>query len=801
MKQLLSLLFFIVTTILSAQTPEQMSYQAVIRNSTNQLVVNTQVGMQFSILQGTPNGPAVYTETQTQTSNANGLVSVQLGTGVTNDNFSNIDWANGPYFIKTETDPTGGSNYTIMGTSQLISVPYALYAKTAGNSIPGPQGEDGVGITSTTDNNDGTFTLNFSDGSSFTTTDLTGPQGVMGNPGNDGIDGEDGIGITSTTDNNDGTFTLNFSDGSSFTTTDLTGPQGQRGVQGPIGNTGATGPQGVMGNPGNDGIDGEDGIGITSTTDNNDGTFTLNFSDGSSFTTTDLTGPQGVMGNPGNDGIDGEDGVGITSTTDNNDGTFTLNFSDGSSFTTTDLTGPQGATGATGLQGSDGTDGSSSYLYIVYSNNVDGSSFSETYTDEVYMGIFTSPIVYGNVQNINNSEFTWVRIQGTNGIIESLTSGSLLVGDASNVPTAVVLSGDATLSNNGALAISDAAVTTAKIADNVVTTAKIFDAAVTTEKIADGSVTDVKLADFDLANATDGDLLQYDETSGQWVQLTPNYISHGDNSVGIGTTTVDSSAELEIRSTTKGFLPPRMSSAERDAINSPVEGLTVYNTNVRCLETYNGVRWISCNTIGVNDVYSAVTGQIWMDRNLGASQVARSSTDYLAYGDLYQWGRGADGHQTIAWTSSTGSDGAEQTNEIDATSSSPTPGIAFLAGSSTNWYTGSNPNDLWKGDGTGVNNPCPSGYRVPTAAEWQAELGTGKITNAQSAFEILKLPMAGFRRFFGSLSSVSLSGNYWSSSVRTASGTSWSIHIDNGFYQVSNSSQRANGLSVRCIKD
>ena len=111
-----------------AQTPEKMSYQAVIRNSSDALVVNTQVGMQISILQASADGTVVYTETQTPTSNANGLVSIEIGNNV---EFSTIDWANDIYFIKTETDPTGGTNYTITGTSQLLSVPYALHAKTA----------------------------------------------------------------------------------------------------------------------------------------------------------------------------------------------------------------------------------------------------------------------------------------------------------------------------------------------------------------------------------------------------------------------------------------------------------------------------------------------------------------------------------------------------------------------------------------------------------------------------------------------------------------------------------------------
>jgi len=121
-----------------SQSPEKMSYQSVIRNSNNQLVTNQVVGMKISILQSTPTGTAVYSETQTPTTNANGLVTVEIGGGtVTSGTFASIDWANGPYFLKTETDPTGGTNYTITGICQLLSVPYALYAKTAENGFSG----------------------------------------------------------------------------------------------------------------------------------------------------------------------------------------------------------------------------------------------------------------------------------------------------------------------------------------------------------------------------------------------------------------------------------------------------------------------------------------------------------------------------------------------------------------------------------------------------------------------------------------------------------------------------------------
>ena len=126
----------ILTATAFAQAPEKMSYQAVIRDASNVLVINHAIGMKISILQGSTSGSAVYVETQTPTSNANGLVSMEIGSGtVVSGTFNTIDLSNGPYFIKTETDPAGGTTYTITGTSQLLSVPYALYSKTAESSV------------------------------------------------------------------------------------------------------------------------------------------------------------------------------------------------------------------------------------------------------------------------------------------------------------------------------------------------------------------------------------------------------------------------------------------------------------------------------------------------------------------------------------------------------------------------------------------------------------------------------------------------------------------------------------------
>ncbi|MEN8157614.1 MAG: hypothetical protein ABFS10_11745 [Bacteroidota bacterium] len=139
MKKLYTLLTAVILTASTyAQAPEKMSYQSVVRDAGDALLTNQAVGMQISILQGSISGTPVYVETQTPTTNINGLVSIEIGSGtVVSGTFSTIGWSNGPYFIKTETDPTGGTNYTITGTSQLMSVPYALHAKTADSIVGG----------------------------------------------------------------------------------------------------------------------------------------------------------------------------------------------------------------------------------------------------------------------------------------------------------------------------------------------------------------------------------------------------------------------------------------------------------------------------------------------------------------------------------------------------------------------------------------------------------------------------------------------------------------------------------------
>ena len=140
MKKITTLFVLLLVCVMSlwAQSPESFSYQAVVRNQANQLVANAQVGVRVSILQHNADGSSVFIESHTVTSNANGLITIQIGGGQTVlGNLSDLNWAEGPYFLKTEIDPDGGVNYTITSTQQLLSVPYALYAKEAGNGFSG----------------------------------------------------------------------------------------------------------------------------------------------------------------------------------------------------------------------------------------------------------------------------------------------------------------------------------------------------------------------------------------------------------------------------------------------------------------------------------------------------------------------------------------------------------------------------------------------------------------------------------------------------------------------------------------
>ena len=268
--------------------------------------------------------------------------------------------------------------------------------------------------------------------------------------------------------------------------------------------------------------------------------------------------------------------------------------------------------------------------------------------------------------------------------------------------------------------------------------------------------------------------------------------------VGIGTQTPNSSAVLDITSTTKGFLPPRLTLVQLSTLaqTSPAEGLFVYCTdcNNKGIYVYDGATFkhsSSGATAGITTTVVAVVGAggaTWMDRNLGASRAATSLTDSDAYGDLYQWGRFTDGHQSR--TSST----VNTNSDID----NPPHGDWITEPSNPyDWRTPQNDN-LWQGV-NGINNPCPIGYRLPTETEWITEFQAWSSQDATGGFNSpLKLSLGGGRMGNdGSFVNVYSYGYYWSSTVNGTEARHLAIYSNAKMFSV----VRVNGISVRCIKN
>jgi len=262
--------------------------------------------------------------------------------------------------------------------------------------------------------------------------------------------------------------------------------------------------------------------------------------------------------------------------------------------------------------------------------------------------------------------------------------------------------------------------------------------------------------------------------------------------VGIGTNTPDASAALEVRSTTKGLLLPRLTSSQISAISNPAEGLIVYCTDCarKGVYVFNGTNFISVIDNAPVNGFGQVTGAggaIWADRNLGASQIAVSLTDANAYGDLYQWGRNTDGHQSRSSGIATGpvASGSEGSNFII---------------SNSDWLSSSD-DTRWNGSAKGIHDPCPNGFRVPTEAEWTTETNAWSTQNAAGAFaSSLKISLGGFRLArSGSLSGVGSRGDYHSSTI-SSSGGARVIDIDSGTVRVV-STFKASASSIRCIKE
>ncbi|CAC9638766.1 hypothetical protein [uncultured Gammaproteobacteria bacterium] len=194
-------------------------------------------------------------------------------------------------------------------------------------------------------------------------------------------------------------------------------------------------------------------------------------------------------------------------------------------------------------------------------------------------------------------------------------------------------------------------------------------------------------------------------------------------------------------------------------------------------------------------VLSPDTGRVWLDRNLGARQVCTSSTDAACYGDLYQWGRAKDGHESRT----------SGNKAILATTITPATSMFINSKSPWDWTSidssGASRIDAWANGG--ANDICPAGFSVPTEAELAADTISANITGNASAFSsFLRIPVAGYRdRENGSVSSVRSSAYLWSRSANGVNGRGLNITVSIADFNSNNSNSRALGFSVRCIRD
>ena len=569
MKKIYTIFFSILlTSSLFAQAPQKMSYQAVIRDNLDHLVTSHAVGIQITILQGSPTGTVVYTETQTPSTNANGLISIEIGGGA---GFSSIDWANGTFFLKTETDPVGGTNYTISGTSQLLSVPFALHAKKAENYTE----TDPLFGTSAASGITGTNITNWN--TAFGWGDHSGLYRLVS-------------WVPAWTDVT--SKPTEFPPSShSHSAANIT--SGTLGVE--RGGTGAA--TFTSGNV----LIGSGTDAITTLSRSGIDTRTAFPPDAHNHSAADIT--SGILA------VD-RGGTGISSFTAGN------------------------------------------YLHASGTSALEQRTPAQVLGD---IGAAATSHTHGSITS--------------DGKIGS-TSGSII-----------------TTGTGGTLQAT--------------------------------------------AGTATGQMLYWNGTA--WVNVLPG---------------------------------------NEGQILTFVGGVPAWKT-----QPLSG------------DVLNSATGKIWMDRNLGATQVATSSTDASSYGHLYQWGRGTDGHQVR--TSGT-------TTTLSSTDT-PGHGNFILATSSPyDWRSPQNTN-LWQGV-SGVNNPCPAGYRLPTEAEWDAERLSWSTNNAAGAFASpLKLPVAGYRSASdGSLDDVGTFGYYWGSTVSGTRSRRLGFSSSNA---TMNSLYRAFGTSVRCLKD
>lgn len=566
-----------------------------------------------------------------------------------------------------------------------------------------------------------------------------GPAGPQGTPGTNGLNGVDGLSA----------YQVWLNLGNTGTEADfiasLIGPPGATGLQGP------EGPQGIQGPAGTNGIDGATGP---------QGPAGVNGVDG-------VTGPQGPSGA---NGIDGQDGLSAYQIWLNAGNTGTEAQFLASLQGAQGIQGPQGIAGTNGVDGAtgpqgpagvNGTDGLSAYQVWLNLGNTGteaqfiaslqgpqgpaGNGFTNgtIINQMMYWNgsswVTLNPGIDGQVLSICNGNLGWITISGICGSTTG-TIGSINCSSPTNVGTL----SQGTAASGVSSTISYTGGNGGTHSGQTVTSTGVT-----------GLTATVAAGTFATGNGT------------------LNYTISGTASSG-GTASF--------------------------ALNIGGQACTLNITVTNNLVSQYPAGSVFCTSgpTAIVNVTNPLTGKIWMDRNLGASRAAINKTDTLAYGDLYQWGRRSDGHQCRTSPTTTTLSSNDQ----------PANGNFILSPNSPFDWRSPQSNNLWQGV-NGVNNPCPGGYRLPTDAELFAERTSWNDNTTWSGGFLtpLKFPMAGHRSISsnGNIFNVGINTHIWTSTVSSFGNAKWflitSTANGQGAGSAMNSGSRAEGNSVRCLKD
>jgi hypothetical protein len=737
MKKILLLFcsFYYALAFAQQAPPQGINYQAMVYapygnqqtgvNNAGQLPANTKQAVVKFTLEEGQNGPVIYEETHIDTTDQYGLLSTVIGTG-------------------TPTSSSPGLFNQIdwsMGDPYLrVSITLTQYSSTVTSyqklwSVPYALYADQANSANTSD-----YATNSGHADSSDYADLAGN------------------GITGVTDNGNGTLTFTYLDGSTYTTPVLMGLMGAPGPQGPAGQNGSNGQsaydiwlsqgntgtqqdflnslQGVQGPAGQNGTNGQSAYDIW-LAQGNTGTI-VDFLNS-------LMGPQGLTGPQGPSGVTGSPGP----TGSNGQSAYDIWIAQGNTGTVQDflnsLTGPQGPNGANGINGLNGLSAYQIWL-----------SLGNTGTEQDFLNSLTGPqgpagnsLSNGTVNNqmLYWNGTSWVNLNpGINGQVLTLCNGVLTWTTGGTCPGSISTINCLSATNSGTLSVGI---------------------------VASGVTSSVPYTGGN-GGSYSAQNINSTGVTGLIASITAGTFNNGPGSLSYTITGTPSTGG------TASFV---LNIGSQSCILS----LTVSSSLVSQFPV--GSVFCASGPTEIVDVINPTTGKTWMDRNLGASQVASGSTDANSYGDLYQWGRGSDGHQ------------CRNSSSITATSSIDQPGHDnFIFSSNYDWRIPENLN-LWQGL-NGINNPCPSGYRIPTLVEWDAERLSWITPNTNGAITSpLKLTLSGRRYSSGSIQEVTYFGRYWSSTVYpNVSYVSYELYFQNNAAGSSNS-PRYYAQSVRCIKE